>query len=246
MSSRRVMALLLVALAVMLVVGACADPRPILKLPAPTPIGRAVEPTPTLVPELAAAVEGATGGGAPAAEELPVPPARPVSADGEAVYSQNCASCHGPDGKGVIPNTPDFTSPDFWRNAVPAQLYLSITNGKGAMPAWGSILDEQQRWNVLFYEMDKEVTPEVLDEGKEIFAARCAACHGEDGKGVVQNTPDFTSPEYMARISMAAQFEVVTNGRGAMPPWGNQLTEDERWAVLTYIRTLAYDSIHQP
>ncbi len=247
MTWQRKVALLLILIGVLVVVAACADPRPILRLPAPTPIGREVGPTPTLVPALAAAAgeevaEAPAGGG----EALPTPPARPVAAEGEAIYTQNCVACHGQDGTGVVQGAPDFTDPTFWRERPLAELFLTVTNGKGAMPAWKGTLDEQQRWNVLMYEYDHAVSPEVLARGKEIFAQNCAACHGEDGTGVVQGTPDFTDPAYMATVSMAEQFEVVTNGRGAMPPWGNQLSEDDRWAVLTYIRTFAYDSTRQP
>lgn len=230
------------------VVAACADPRPILRLPAPTPVGRSAGPTPTLVPELAAAAGIAQPGETPAAgqEVLPTPPARPVAAAGEAIFAQNCAACHGQDGKGVVQGTPDFTDPTFWRQRTPAESFLIITNGKGAMPAWGSTLDEQQRWNVLFYEFDHAVDPDMLARGQEIFTQNCVACHGQDGKGVVQGTPDFTDPGYMATTSMAAQFEVVTNGRGAMPAWGGQLSEEDRWAVLLYIRTFAYESTKAP
>lgn len=30
---------------------------------------------------------------------------------GKAVYQGSCIACHGPDGKGALPGTPDFTSP---------------------------------------------------------------------------------------------------------------------------------------
>ncbi len=240
---------LLVLLLMMVLISACGDPRPIRRLPAPTPIAREVGPTPTLVPELAAAageeqVATAPGGGEQAT--LPVPPARPVAAEGQQIFAQNCAACHGADGKGVVQGTPNFADPAFWRERTPAESFQVITDGRGAMPAWKGTLDEQQRWNVLFYAFDFAVDEETLATGQQIFAQSCAACHGADGKGVVQGTPDFTDPAYLATTTMAQQFEVVTNGRGAMPAWGNQLSEDERWAVIMYIRTLGYDSTRQP
>lgn len=245
MSSRYMLALISVLLILALLVGGCADPRPILRLPAPTPIGRPVEPTPTLVPALAGA---ATGGAGEAGAEVPsVAPAQPPDATaGKEIFVQKCAVCHGQDGKGVVQGTPNFTSPDFERSAVPAQLFQTITNGKGAMPAWGSVLDEQQRWNVLFYELDFGVTDEMVARGKEVFTKNCATCHGEDGTGKIEGTPDFTDPAFWVSKSMAQRFEIVTNGKGAMPAWGSVLSEDDRWAALSYIRTFAYKSTHRP
>ncbi len=233
-------------LLVTIVVGGCADPRPIKQLPAPTPIGRLVEPTPTLVPALAA-VMGEGEEGASTAEVPAVAPAQPPDAvAGQQIFVQNCAACHGEDGKGIVQGTPDYTDPEYVRNVIPAVLFEVITKGKGAMPAWEGTLDEQQRWDVLFYELDFGIKEEDIAKGKDIFAQNCAVCHGEDGKGIVQGTPDFTSPEFWVKASMADRFEVITKGKGAMPAWEGTLSEEDRWAVLSYIRTFGYKSVHQP
>ncbi len=245
MSSRYTLVLVLLLLVLALTAGGCADPRPILRLPAPTPIGRPVEPTPTLVPALASAAAGkATEGGASAPAVAPAQP--PDASAGKDIFAQNCAACHGPDGKGAIPGTPDFTAPEFGRNEVPSDLFQVISNGKGAMPAWSGTLDEQQRWDVLFYVLDLGVSDEEVARGKEVYTQNCVACHGPDGKGVVEGTPDFTSPETVAGNSLATFFDAVTNGKGAMPAWGSILSEEDRWAALSYIRTLGYKSTHQP
>jgi mono/diheme cytochrome c family protein len=69
----------------------------------------------------------------------PAPPAA-------ALFSQNCAGCHGPDGKGKkSEGTPDFTDPAFQKSVSPSAMQAAIQNGKGGvMPAWsGKITDEQ-------------------------------------------------------------------------------------------------------
>lgn len=245
MSSRYTLILVVLLLVLALTVGGCADPRPILRLPAPTPIGRLVEPTPTLVPALASAAAGkATEGGASVPAAAPAQP--PDASAGKDIFAQNCVACHGPDGKGVIPGTPDFTAPEFGRNAVPSDLFQVISNGKGAMPAWSGTLDEQQRWDVLFYMLDLGVSDEEVARGKEVFTQNCVACHGQDGKGVIEGTPNFTDPAFWASRSMAQEFEIVTKGKGAMPAWESILSEEDRWAALSYMRTLGYKSTHQP
>jgi cytochrome c peroxidase len=109
------------------------------------------------------------GQAAPGARPRPSPPAAetrvaPVLTDadvevGRRYYSENCARCHGPDGRGltrkaqllkVKPN--DLTAPGP-RAASDAGLFEAITRGAPArdMPAFGDELDEGQRWKVVAY-----------------------------------------------------------------------------------------------
>ncbi|NPA90461.1 MAG: c-type cytochrome [Chloroflexi bacterium] len=247
MKSRRALALGLLTLLAILLMAGCADPRPIAHLTAPTPIPLKAEPTATLLPVLVEAQEAAKAAAqAPAGEEaLPVPPQRPSAEDGAMAFAQNCVVCHGEDGKGVIPDTPDFTAPDLFRERAPAELFLSVSKGKGTMPPWESSLDEQTRWNVVFYALDFAVSEEALQRGKDVYTTHCVVCHGEDGKGLLEDTPDFTSPEFVATTRLVDLFQSVTDGKGTMPPWKGQLTEEDRWAVLTFIRTMGYDSLHK-
>jgi mono/diheme cytochrome c family protein len=76
--------------------------------------------------------------------------------------------------------------------------------------------------------------PELV-RGREVFVERCARCHGGSGGGgagprlsggvVVRRYPD---PE--------AQAQVVRNGRGAMPGFGNVLSPEDVNAVVRYTR----------
>ncbi len=248
MVSRRKVALFLLVTLSLIIVAGCSDPRPILRLPAPTPIPAKTQPTATLVPALAQAQKAAqkTAGAPAGGGKLPAPTQPPDASKGATVFQKNCVACHGKDGKGAIPGTPDFTSADFSHKAIPGQLFISISKGKGAMPAWEGKLSEQERWDVLFYELDFAVTNKQVAHGKQIFTQKCAVCHGQDGKGKIKGTPDFTAPAFWSDRSMADLFKVVTNGKGGMPPWKSQLSEQDRWDVLAYIRTFGYHSVHTP
>lgn len=63
--------------------------------------------------------------------------------NGEQIYNQNCASCHGADGKGTIPGTPDFTAKGGVLSSPDKLLVDRIMNGYQspgspmAMPAQG-------------------------------------------------------------------------------------------------------------
>lgn len=71
--------------------------------------------------------------------------AAPSAESAASVFSENCANCHGANGKGVLRGTPDFTSAAWQSSRTDAQLTASITNGKGRlMPAWNGKLTADQ------------------------------------------------------------------------------------------------------
>src|SRR3990170_2942747 len=72
---------------------------------------------------------------------------------GRRVYEQVCAACHGPDGRGGLPNTPDFTSAlvNAELKAEPGRFFCVLSEGEGAMPAFGESLSEDAHWQVLTY-----------------------------------------------------------------------------------------------
>jgi mono/diheme cytochrome c family protein len=72
---------------------------------------------------------------------------------GQALYLVQCAMCHGPDGSGGLPQTPDFTSVEI-NDALladPGPSFCSVTEGRGVMPAFGTSLTEQERWQLITY-----------------------------------------------------------------------------------------------
>jgi mono/diheme cytochrome c family protein len=91
-----------------------------------------------------------------------------------------------------------------------------------------------------------------LGLGKTLFAENCIPCHGTVGKGdgelvrsgQVPNPGDFTKVATAADQSPLDYFRTVTNGRlgSLMPPWGERLSEIERWAVAMYAYVLHYQS----
>ena len=95
------------------------------------------------------------------------------------------------------------------------------------------------------------VTANVLDRGQERFNIYCAVCHGRvgDGRGMVVQRGFRQPPSYHIDRLRAAPighfYDVVTNGFGAMPSYGEQVTPQDRWAIIAYIRALQL-SQHAP
>lgn len=90
--------------------------------------------------------------------------ANPVAASdasitrGQALYQQNCASCHGAGGKGDGPIAPTLNPRPFDLTVhVPlhpdGQIFGWMTDGvpRTAMPAWKDALSEEDRWNIVNY-----------------------------------------------------------------------------------------------
>ena len=83
-----------------------------------------------------------------------------------------------------------------------------------------------------------EGKPEAIKEGDRIFDAKCSECHmdGTGGAG-----PNLTDDVWIYGGSDAEVFETISSGRkGGMPSWKNELSKDEIWKVIAFIRSIAY------
>jgi mono/diheme cytochrome c family protein len=89
-----------------------------------------------------------------------------------------------------------------------------------------------------------KVTREILDRGQSRFEISCAPCHGKlgDGNGMIvqrgfRRPPSYTDDRLMKAPS-SHFYDVMTNGFGAMSSYADQLTPEDRWKVIAYIRVL--------
>ena len=73
------------------------------------------------------------------------------------------------------------------------------------------------------------------------FRTKCAMCHGPDGSGSEvgksMHVPDLRSPEVQKRPD-AELAQIVSDGKGGMPPFKNSLSEDQIHSLVSYIRSL--------
>jgi len=91
------------------------------------------------------------------------------------------------------------------------------------------------------------ITPPNPLAGKATYAQDCAACHGNTGNGDgpsaagLGNQPTaFADPNALAGKTMTELFDITKNGNMQlmMPPWKNNLTDQQIWDVVGYIWTL--------
>lgn len=90
----------------------------------------------------------------------------------------------------------------------------------------------------------------TIAQGRELFTAACLPCHGPAGKGDgsaaaslerngVKIRPGNLSDPQMRHQPDGEIFWKVTEGNSPMPSFGQALTEEQRWQIVNYVRTLA-------
>ena len=83
-----------------------------------------------------------------------------------------------------------------------------------------------------------------LADGGADFKAKCAMCHGADGKGdtgmgKTLKLRDLGSADVQAQ-SDADLTGIITNGKGKMPKYDGKLSKDQIGDLVKYIRTLKH------
>jgi mono/diheme cytochrome c family protein len=97
--------------------------------------------------------------------------------------------------------------------------------------------------------------PRMIARGREIYASRCAVCHGEDGRGdgpaaaaLPLKPPDLRDPGMVGemagnywfwRISEGGLVEPFRSQGSIMPAWKDELSVEDRWAVIAYQHTFS-------
>jgi len=86
-------------------------------------------------------------------------------------------------------------------------------------------------------------TDENLARGQQVFSNYCAVCHGSTGGGDGALIPKYPNPpayntEKSKALADGNMFHVITLGRNNMPSHAAQVSSDDRWKVILYIRKL--------
>lgn len=85
-------------------------------------------------------------------------------------------------------------------------------------------------------------------QGERVYAAKCASCHGEQGRGMLPHYPPLASNQSITMTSAVNPIRMVLNGGYppgtrrnpmpyGMPPFAHELSDSDIAAVVTYIRT---------
>ena len=85
----------------------------------------------------------------------------------------------------------------------------------------------------------------ALADGKKLYVTNCAPCHGDKGRGdgpaaqALSPKPADHSSALIQSETDGSLFWKLSEGRNPMPGYKKILTEQQRWELVNYIRTLA-------
>jgi cytochrome c oxidase cbb3-type subunit 3 len=184
-----------------------------------------------------------------------------VKTTGHRLFGDNCAACHGRDGKGRS-NYPNLTDHDWIWGGGPETIMQTITTGVNSsnaksrvsqMPAFGrdGMLDPGQVDNVAAYvyslsHPDYSMPERIkqIEAGRQVFLTTCAACHGENAKGNQEvGAPNLTDNYWIYGGDIATIVTTVHGGReGHMPTWDERLTPAQLKILATYVYSLGVEN----
>ncbi len=146
-----------------------------------------------------------------------------------------------------------YTPNPVFRNHMTNQLPVEGTVSRGNMPfpyATKSISDRAVNQTLAGLQLDNpiEYNDNSIAKGKELFNIYCMVCHGPtangDGylytSGLFPAKPTSLIDSYVQNKPDGEIYYVITAGSisGLMGPHGTQVTPDERWMVINYLRSL--------
>lgn len=90
-----------------------------------------------------------------------------------------------------------------------------------------------------------EITKNQMAEAGRLYNINCGICHGATGVangpiasgGYVGGVANLTADAYI-KMADGTMFHSITYGKGLMGPYSSQVTRDQRWMIVKYIRTL--------
>jgi mono/diheme cytochrome c family protein len=131
---------------------------------------------------------------------------------------------------------------DMWYQASKRPQDLPRPEPEHAVPL-GAVARYDSREDTEDLKNPVPASPASLARGKEIFLARCAPCHGPEGRGggpvskFFPEAPDFAYNTIRRRTD-GFLWGTISYGGKAMPPQREGLTAEERWHLVNHVRAI--------
>ncbi|MBI4249921.1 MAG: c-type cytochrome [Elusimicrobia bacterium] len=180
---------------------------------------------------------------------------------GAKLFESKCASCHGKDGKGKEAMAKMFKVEPAALNLIDEptlaqtdeELIATTTKGKNKMPAFEGKLSSEDLAVLVSYLRElgggkpKAAGAGDMEAGAKLYDAKCASCHGKDGKGKEAMAKMFklelAALDVVDEASLSKSdkelFDLTADGINKMPGYKEKLQAEEIDAVIAYIRSLA-------
>jgi cytochrome c oxidase cbb3-type subunit 3 len=182
------------------------------------------------------------------------PQLRAAVEGGRAAFKVNCVQCHGSGATGSK-GYPNLNDDDWLWGGDLAAIHQTIEHGvrepgddqtrTSQMPAFGrdALLTPREIEDVVSYVRfvsHQERASVSAARGRTLFAANCAACHGDDARGNrAFGAPNLTDPIWLYGGDRDALTTTVTNARqGVMPAWQRRLDPVTIKMLAAYVHSL--------
>ena len=182
------------------------------------------------------------------------PPLKPVAnpEQGNTLWIDNCAGCHGESGRGdgpaaqwLIPAPTNLAQRDYSDKRI-ADILWNGVHGT-AMSAWRDQSSESLSSLAAVVrnfgpQQDADgVLPSLIEAGEYVYVTHCAECHGDNGDGngfAAKELPIMPSDFRGERPTLEESIRILQNGieGTSMAPWTDRLSEDEIVAVSHFVR----------
>jgi mono/diheme cytochrome c family protein len=127
----------------------------------------------------------------------------------------------------------------FFKDGFGMRLPPPETVMRGSVPY---TIQRQELARVLANPMPR--TKDVFNKGRQAFNTYCSVCHGILGNGAQTLTAAYGAKsanlvsQQMIDLPDGQIYHVLMAGKNSMPPYSAELDEEERWAVVHFVRAL--------
>jgi len=162
---------------------------------------------------------------------------------GRNTFMNNCASCHGSDGRGAK-SFPNLTDDSWLWGGEPEQVVQSIANGRmGNMPGLGAVVGNDGADQILaFLKAAPGDTSEAVTAGQQKYmTSGCIGCHGPTAEGnPMLGAPNLKDDYWLHGSADDTIRDVIINGRVNEMPAHQELIGDDRVRlVAAYVLSLS-------
>ncbi len=144
------------------------------------------------------------------------------------------------------------TESAFFADGMAMRHHPEGTVAQGMLEADDAFYRGQVDGDTLFVEtFPVEVTREMMYRGRERFNIHCAPCHGISGNGsgpvhvraAALGEGTWTPPTDLRSQTVVERpvghlYNSIKNGIRNMPAYGPQISPEDRWAIVAYVRAL--------
>jgi cytochrome c oxidase cbb3-type subunit 3 len=164
---------------------------------------------------------------------------------GRNTFMNNCASCHGSDGRGAK-SFPNLTDDSWLWGGDAATVQQTISQGRvGNTPALGAVAGEEGVEQIVTYLLSDagDSSAEVAAGKQKFMTSGCIGCHGVNAEGnPMLGAPNLRDADWLHGSSREDIRDTINNGRvNQMPAHLDLIGEDRIRMVSAYVMSLGQD-----